>query len=77
MIDGNKIRGARSAKRLTQQEVADLAKVSINAVKRAELLPGEARGSADDLAKIAKVLDLDLSDVIVADSHPETAGASL
>ncbi|MEW6318148.1 MAG: transcriptional regulator [Pseudomonadota bacterium] len=57
MISSDQIRGARALLRLSQAELAEAAEVSLETIKRLELMEGELKTRLDTLTKIKAALE--------------------
>lgn len=71
IFQGKRMREARAALHLTQQQVADAAKTSRETVNRAE--NGQHVPEAEALARIARVLDVPLGSLFSDDSTAVSA----
>jgi len=65
--NGQRIREAREKARLTRQQLAERAGLSKETVKRLELDPDAGHFKYETLSAIAGALDLDFTDVAVAE----------
>jgi predicted transcriptional regulator len=57
LISSDQIRGARALLRLSQAELAEAAEVSLETIKRLELMEGELKTRLDTLTKIKVALE--------------------
>lgn len=68
----NKLRGLRGEKRYTQEDMANLIGISNSSYQRKE--NGITQFTANEIIKIAEVLQVDISDIFFTQSIPKWDG---
>jgi len=75
MLTSEQLRGARAMLRLEQREVAEMAGVSLETIKRMEKAPGQISALAATLHKLARALES--AGVVFVDENGHGPGVRL